>query len=318
LSPVPLELAHWVAFAGLVAALLALDLLVLHRSNRAATFVESLGWVAFWCLLALGFNLFLWQWRGGPAGLQFLTGYLLEWSLSIDNVFVFAVIFRYFQVPPNYQYRVLFWGILGAMLMRLGFILAGAALVSRFQAVLPIFGFLLLAAGWKLARPGAGQVDPQRNPVLRLARRWLPMAETTMADCGGAFLLRQHGRLRVTPLLLVLLVIETSDLVFALDSVPAIFGISRDPFIIFTSNVFAILGLRALYFLLAGAMRSFRHLHYGLAAAVVFVGLKMIAEWLLPHEEGRELVPTWLSLAVIASLVAAGVLASVTGRVEDR
>jgi tellurite resistance protein TerC len=313
LHPSPLELRHWIAFAALLAAMLALDLLLLHRTNRAGSLLESLGWVAFWCLLALGFNLFLWWWRGGTAGLQFLTGYLLEWSLSMDNVFVFAVIFGYFQVPLNYQYRVLFWGILGAILLRLGFILAGAALVARFQAVLPIFGLLLLWTASKLARPAADQIDPERNPILRLARRCLPMARTTIADCGGAFFVREDRRLRATPLLLVLLVIETSDLVFALDSVPAIFGISRDPFVIFTSNVFAILGLRALYFLLAGAMRWFRHLHYGLAAAIGLVGLKMIGEWLLPHEEGRELVPTWLSLAIIAAILAAAMLASLVG-----
>ncbi|MGA2067359.1 MAG: TerC/Alx family metal homeostasis membrane protein [Thermoguttaceae bacterium] len=314
MHPPPLEPCHWIAFGALLAALLAVDLLVLHRTDRSGSLLESLGLVAFWCLLAMGFNVLVWWWLGGTAGLQFLTGYLLEWSLSMDNVFVFAVIFGYFQVPLNYQYRVLFWGILGAILMRLGFILAGAALVTRFQVVLPLFGLLLLWTAWKLARPAADQIDPERNPILRLARRCLPMARTTIADCGGAFFLREDHRWRVTPLVFVLLVIETSDLVFALDSVPAIFGITRDPFIIFTSNVFAILGLRALYFLLAGAMRWFRHLHYGLAAAVGLVGLKMIGEWLLPHEEGRELVPAWLLLAMIAALLAAAMLASLVGR----
>jgi tellurite resistance protein TerC len=306
----PIGFGQWVAFGALVAVLLAADLLVFHRRPRHPSLRESLASVAAWCLLALGFNGFLWWWRGGTAGLQFLTGYLLEWSLSMDNVFVFAVIFRYFQVPLHYQYRVLFWGILGAIVMRLGFILAGAALVARFQVVLPLFGLVLLWTAVRLARPGASEVDPERNFVLRLARRWLPMSRTSMADCGRAFFVREDGRWRVTPLVLVLLVIETSDLVFALDSIPAIFGITREAFIIFTSNVFAILGLRALYFLLAGVMRRFRYLHYGLAAVLGFVGLKMIGEWLFPREDGRDLVPIWLSLAIIAGLLAAAVLAS--------
>jgi tellurite resistance protein TerC len=323
----PIEPWQWVAFGALVAGLLAADLLVFHRRPRTPSLWGSFGAVALWCLLAMGFNVFIAWWRGGTAGLQFLTGYLLEWSLSIDNVFVFAVIFRYFQVPSHYQYRVLFWGILGAILMRLGFILAGAALVARFHVVLPLLGLLLLYTALRLARPGADQIDPDRNLVLRLARRWLPMSRKTLADrgpaeCGGAFLVREDGRLRVTPLLLVLLVIETSDLLFAVDSVPAIFGITRDPFIIFTSNIFAILGLRALYFLLAGVMRLFRHLHYGLAAAVGFVGLKMIGEWLFPRGEGGDLVPIGLSLGIIAGLLAAAIVASLISqrrqRAEDR
>ena len=255
--------------------------LLLHRRNRSPTLRESLAFVAFWCLLALGFNAFVAWWRGPAAGIEFLTGYLLEWSLSMDNVFVFAVIFRYFQIPLDYQYRVLFWGILGAILMRLGFVLGGVALVERFKIVLPIFGLVLLWSAAKLARGGTAVAEPGRNPVLRLARRFLPIAEGSgigPKGTGPCFrpaavepghatrrkmdqspalpppaLPRGPIAVRLSwfakpaggmPLLVVLLVIETSDLVFAMDSVPAIFGITRDAFIIFTSNVFAILGLR--------------------------------------------------------------------------
>ena len=285
--------------------------------------------MAVWCLLALVFNGFIWWWLGGRAGLQFATGYLLEWSLSMDNVFVFAVIFRYFQVPKIHQYRILLWGILGAILMRLAFILAGAALVSRFQVILPMFGLFLIYTSYQLAWHSSDRIDPQRNLVFRFARRWLPLAETEVwssplgradahrpaaVDYGGRFLVRQAGRLRITPPLLVLLVVEGTDVLFAVDSVPAIFGVTRDPFLIFTSNIFAILGLRALYFLLAGLMGRFRYLHYGLAAVLAFVGLKMIGESWLPHEAGTELIPAWASLAVIAGLLGLAVVASLQAR----
>jgi len=286
---------------------------------------ESAVTVAIWCLLALAFNgLIVWC-MGSKAGLQFATGYLLEWSLSMDNVFVFAVIFRYFQVPKIHQRRILFWGILGAILMRLAFILAGAALISRFQFILPLFGLFLIYTAYQLAWHSSDQIDPQRNLVFRLARRWLPLAAeagaamtvegpSTAVHYGGRFLVRQAGRLRITPPLLVLLVVESTDLLFAVDSVPAIFGITQDPFIIFTSNIFAILGLRALYFLLADVMDLFRYLHYGLAAVLAFVGLKMVGESWLP-----ELMPAWASLVVVAVLLGTAIVASILagkGRIE--
>ena len=228
----------------------------------------------------------------------------------MDNVFVFAVIFRYFQVPKVYQYRILYWGILGAIVMRLTFILAGAALISRFQFILPLFGLFLIYTGYRLAWHSSDRIDPQRNLVFRFARRWLPLAEsrvglarltegglkpthTAGVNYGGRFLVRQAGRLRITPPLLVLLVVEGTDVLFAVDSIPAIFGITRDPLIIFTSNIFAILGLRALYFLLAGFMDLFCYLHYGLAAVLTFVGLKMVGEGWLLHEAGAEIMPAW-------------------------
>ncbi len=305
------------------------------RQTRDPSLAESAVSVAIWCLLALAFNGLVWWWMGGKAGLQFATGYLLEWSLSMDNVFVFAVIFRYFQVPKMYQHRILYWGIVGAILMRLTFILAGTALISRFQFILPLFGLFLIYTACRLAWHSSDRIDPQRNLVFRLAHRWLPLAESRVGfspplragglpalpvvDYGGRFLVRQAGRLRIAPPLLVLLVVEGTDLLFAVDSIPAIFGITRDPFVIFTSNVFAILGLRALYFLLAGVMDRFRYLHYGLAAVLAFVGLKMVGESWLPHEAGTEIMPVWASLAVIAALLGVAIVASLLtgkGRIE--
>ncbi len=277
----------WLVFGLLVAVLVGVDLLVIHQRGRDPTMAASAATVAGWCLLALAFNGLVWWLRGGTAAVQFLSGYLLEWSMSMDNVFVFAVIFRYFQVPKEHQYRILFWGILGAVLMRLAFILAGAALVARFDFVLPLFGIFLIYTAYRMARSSAKQIDPSRSLAYRIARRWLPAP------------------------LLVLLIVETTDLLFAVDSIPAIFGITKDPFIIFTSNVFAILGLRALYFLLAGMIDTFHYLHYGLAAVLGFVGLKMVAEGWLPHEAGKELMPAWASLAVIAVLLGAAIIASI-------
>ena len=297
--------------------------------------VESAFTVAVCCLLALAFNGVIWRWQGSEAALQFSTGYLLEWSLSMDNVFVFAVIFRYFQVPRVFQYRILYWGILGAILTRLTFILAGAALISRFQFILPLFGFFLIYTAYRLAWHASDRIDPQRNFVFRLARRWLPLAESGVGigppsgkgglmptlppamDYGRQFVVRQAGRLRITPPLLVLLVVESTDVLFAVDSIPAIFGITRDPLIIFTSNIFAILGLRALYFLLAGVMDMFRYLHYGLAAVLAFVGLKMVGESWLLREAGTELMPVWASLAVIAALLGVAIVASMLGQKES-
>jgi tellurite resistance protein TerC len=317
----------WLGFGVLMVVLIATDLLALHGRQRDPSVVESAVTAAVWCLLAMAFNGVIWWWRGGTAGIQFCTGYLLEWSLSVDNVFVFAVIFRYFQVPKVHQYRILYWGILGAIAMRLAFILAGSALIARFQFILPLFGLFLIYTAYHLARHSSNRVDPQRNLVFRFARRWLPLAEELEPEAakgapsamnyGGSFLVRQAGRLRVTPPLLVLLVVESTDLLFAVDSVPAIFGITRVPFIIFTSNVFAILGLRALYFLLADFMDMFRYLHYGLAAVLAFVGLKMIGENWLVHAPGTELVPTWASLAVMAVLLGAAVAASILAAKKD-
>ena len=286
---------------------------ILLRQERDPSLAKSALAVAFWCLLALAFNGFV-AWRmGREAGLQFSTGYLLEWSLSMDNVFIFALIFRYFHVSKLDQHRILYWGLLGAVVLRLAFILTGVALISRFQILLPLLGLFLLFAAYRLVRYPPEHMDPERNVVLRLGRRWLPMADVESSTTGGPFLIRQRGRWKITPLMLVLLVVESTDLVFAVDSIPTIFGITRDPFIVFSSNIFAILGLRSLYFLLAGVMDRFRYLHYGLGAVLGFVGLKMVAEGWLPHK-GAEIVPNWVSLAVIVTLLAAAIGASLRKR----
>ncbi|MEX0939086.1 MAG: TerC family protein [Pirellulales bacterium] len=291
---------HWVAFCSLVAILLILDLLIFHRHAHEPSLRESAGWTVFWSSLALCFNGLIWWWGGPGPGIDFFTGYLVEWSLSMDNVFVFIVIFAYFRVPLKYQYRVLFWGILGAIAMRLTFILIAGELLERFDWVLYLFGAFLLYTGVKLAFAHGSESSPENNIVIRTARRVLPVSATAHGD---KFFVREGGRLMVTPLFLVLLAVESTDVVFAVDSVPAIFGITDDPFIVFTSNVFAIMGLRALYFLLAGVVDMFRYLSYGLAAVLVFIGAKMLLHDFI-H------LPNWASLAVIASLLSISIIAS--------
>lgn len=307
---------HWLAFGGLVVILLVLDLQVFHRHLHTPTFLESALWSVFWIGLALVFNGLVWWWGyathgDSEAGMKFLAGFLVEKSLSLDNLFVFAVIFRYFQVPLMRQYPVLFWGIIGAIVLRLAFVLAGVGLIERFDWMTSIFGVFLLYTGVKLALPQREEIHPENNVLLRAARRMFSMSTGHRTDC---FFVRENGGWRVTPLFLVLLVVESTDVLFAVDSVPAVIGITKDPFIVFTSNIFAILGLRALYFLLAGAVDRFRYLHFGLAAVLVFVGGKMIAEYVaeswLGHK-GGPLVPVGLSLAVIAVLLALAIGASI-------
>jgi tellurite resistance protein TerC len=252
----------------------------------------------------------VWAWRGGNFAVLFLTGYLVEWSLSMDNVFVFAVIFSFFGVPLKYQYRVLFWGILGAIVMRLTFILIGSAVLERFEWVIPIFGAFLIYTGIKLGLHRETEVNPERNILMRIARRLFPVARE---NHGQKFFAVEQGRFCITPLFLVLLVVESTDVLFAVDSVPAIFGITRDAFTVFTSNIFAILGLRALYFLLAGVMNMFRYLSYGLAAVLVFVGFKMVGEFLLE----RHLLPG-ASLAIIVALLVVSIIASLVAERRER
>jgi tellurite resistance protein TerC len=297
----------------LVAVLLALDLLVFHRHDRAPSLRESAGWTVFWCGLAVAFNGLVWWGLGREAGMDFLTGYVIEWSLSMDNVFVFAVIFRFFQIPAQYQYRVLFWGILGAIVLRLVFVLAGTQLIHHFDWVLPLFGLLLIYTAIRLAWQAGSEVHPEKSLVLRVARLLLPVSRSSHAQYGHAFLVREDGQLCITPLLLVLLVMESTDVLFAVDSVPAVFGITLDPFIVFTSNIFAVLGLRALYFLLAGVMQIFSYLHYGLAAVLAFVGANMIADYFLSHQ-GEHLIATWAKLLVIAGLLGISIVASIRGK----
>ena len=318
----PIRMFHWVAFAIFVSVLLVLDLTVFHKHSREPSLSESAFWTCVWSTLAFSFNGLIWWWLGSAAAVEFLTGYLVEWSLSMDNVFVFAVVFGYFGVPLKYQYRVLFWGILGAVLMRLTFVLVGAELVERFQGILWLFGGFLVYTGLKLAF-SSEDVHPEDNILLKFFRKFLPVTTT---PAGDRFFVDEGGRWVATPLFLVLLVVESTDVLFAVDSVPAIFGVVDQHahyfrFVVFTSNVFAILGLRALYFLLAGVMDLFRFLNYGLSAVLVFVGGKMIAEaahhteWVAElggwdaHAQGH-LVPPWASLIAIISLIGTSVAAS--------
>lgn len=316
----PILAWHWAAFAAFVTAMLVLDLFVLHRHAHEPTLRESAGWTIMWSTLAFSFCGLVWWWLGWEAASEFLTGYLVEWSLSMDNVFVFAVIFGFFRVPLQYQYRVLFWGILGAVAMRLTFILVGAELIQRFNWIMTIFGAFLIYTAFKLAFSGDNEVHPDNNILMRIARKFFPVAK---GDHGDKFFVIEDGRRAMTPLFLVLLVIESTDVLFAVDSVPAIFGVvnRKAPyfeFIVFTSNVFAILGLRALYFLLAGVMDMFRYLNYGLSAVLAFVGIKMLAEYFVPHEAGHHLIPPWASLVVIVSLLGISILASLlAGRKQE-
>jgi tellurite resistance protein TerC len=306
----------------LVTVLLALDMFVFHRHDHAPSLRESAGWSIFWIALALGFNGLIWHWYGAQGALEYLTGYVIEKSLSIDNIFVFAVIFRFFRVPLKYQYRILFWGILGAIILRLIFILLGTALIKQFDWIIPIFGFFLIYTAIKLAVHADSDVHPDQNIVLRVARRLLPVSKESHERHGHAFFVREAGRLCITPIFLVLVVIESTDVLFAVDSVPAIFGITKDPFIIFSSNIFAILGLRALYFLLAGVIEKFRYLHYGLSAVLGFVGLNMVADYIAEayfqfHPESGHLIPTWAKLAIIALALGISIAASMVADRRD-
>jgi tellurite resistance protein TerC len=304
---------HWVGFGVFVAVLLGLDLLVFHRHDRAPSLRESAGWSVFWIALALAFAVVIWWWDGANAGTKFLTAYLSEKALSMDNIFVFVVIFRFFRIPLMYQYRVLFWGILGAIVMRLIFILAGIELIHRFDWVIPVFGAFLVYTGYKLARHGDIEVHPENNLVMRMARRFLPVAHGNHHQHGHDFFVKEHGRRCITPMFLALLVIESTDVVFAVDSVPLVIAITDDLFLAFSSNIFAIMGLRALYFLLAGSVDLFRYLHYGLAAILAFVGLKMLAEYGM-ERQGMEPLPTWISLVVVALLLVISIVASIVAK----
>ncbi len=293
--------ALWIGFLVFVLAMLALDLGVFHRKEHAVRPREAAIWSVVWISLALLFNLGVYHWFGSVRALEFLTGYLIEKALSVDNLFVFLVVFSYFSVPAKLQHRVLFWGILGALFMRAAFIFAGAALIQSFHWVIYVFGAFLVYTGIKLLTHADAEQHPEKNPVLRLFRRVVP----AVPDYRGAhFVVREKGRLLATPLLAVLVVIEATDIVFAVDSIPAIFAITADPFIVFTSNIFAILGLRALYFLLAGMLGAFRFLKVGLGLVLAFVGAKMLSDHWIE-------VPIWVSLTVIAGLLVLSVVASV-------
>lgn len=294
---------HILGFIGFnlfICALLALDLGVFHRKAHTVNIREALLLSAFWITLALLFNLAIFFVSGTKPALEFLTGFVIEKSLSVDNLFVFLLIFSYFSVPKTYQHTVLFWGILGALVMRAVFIFAGVALIHHFEWILYVFGGILIVSGIKMWSEKDKEIHPEKNPVLQLFRKVVPVTNHYEDD---KFFVRRSGKVYATPLMVVLLIVETTDVIFAVDSIPAIFSITLDPFIVYTSNVFAILGLRALFFALSGIMEKFHHLHYGLSFILVFVGIKMLV-----HEFME--IPVGAALAVIAVTLALSVWAS--------
>ena len=300
----------WVGFNAFVALMLVLDLGVFHRKSHEIKMKEALTWSGVWIALALIFNAGLYFFytplegqTPADSALQFFTGYIIEKSLSIDNIFVFVLIFSYFKVKPEHQHKVLFWGILGALLMRAVFIFTGVALINKFAFVIYIFGAFLILTGIKLALEKDKKINPEKNPLLRIFKKFFGVSPEFD---NGKFITKINGRRMATPLLVVLIVVETTDLIFAVDSIPAILAVTRDPFIVYSSNVFAILGLRALYFALAGLMKLFHFLHYGLAAILMLVGLKMI----LNHHFDAKIISTELSLFLVLLILAVSVFLS--------
>lgn len=291
----------WIGFNAFVLSMLALDLGVFHKKAHTVSFKEALAWSAAWMTLAFIFAGGLFFYQGSVAGTAFITGYLVEKALSVDNIFVILLIFSYFKIPERYQHKVLFWGILGALVMRAAFIVLGIELIEHFHWVLYLFGGFLILSGIKMAFKPHEDVDPSKGVLVRLIARIVPVSDTLD---GAKFTVVKNGRRAATPLLVSLLVVEASDLIFAADSIPAILAISSDPFIVYTSNVFAILGLRSLYFAVAGFVQMFQYLHYGLAAILVFVGTKML---IASYYE----IPVLLSLGVIVGLLTVAVAASV-------
>jgi TerC family integral membrane protein len=290
----------WIGFNAFVLAMLAIDLGVFHRRAHSVSLKEASLWSVAWITLAMTFNAGLYFLRGTDPALQFFTGYLVEKSLSVDNIFVFVLLFTYFSVPAAYQHRVLFWGILGALVMRGILIAVGAALLEQFHWIIYLFGAFLIFTGIRIGLRRELELRPEKNPLLKFVRRFVPVTHDFVRD---RFIVRRAGRIMVTPLLLVLLIIESTDLVFAVDSIPAVFAVTRDPFIVYTSNVFAILGLRSLYFVLASVMDKFYYLKLALAAILSYVGLKMLLADIYA-------IPTLLSLLIIACLLASAVVAS--------
>ncbi len=291
----------WGGFVAFIVSMLVLDLKVLQKKDREATIREALLWTLFWIALSLMFNVGVYFFMGSTKALEFLTGYLIEKSLSVDNIFVFILIFSYFGTPAKYQHKVLFWGILGALVMRAVFIIAGITLIKQLHWVIYIFGVFLVYIGIKMAFEKEAEVHPEKNAVLKFVKKFMPVT-SKMGD--GSFFLREGGKLMATPLFIVLIVIESTDVVFAVDSIPAILSITLDPFIVYTSNVFAILGLRALYFAVAGVMKIFHYLNYGLSVILVFVGVKMLIADIV-------YIPVSIALGVVGGVLVVSIMASV-------
>jgi tellurite resistance protein TerC len=291
----------WIGFNVFVLAMLALDLGVFHRKAHVVSFKESITWTFVWVALALLFNAGIWHFSGSQKALEFFTGYVIEKSLSVDNVFVFAMLFSYFAVPQLYQHKVLFWGVLGALVMRAAMIALGAALIAKFSWIIYVFGAFLILTGIKMVLKREEEIHPERNPVVRWFKKLVPV---TSDYRGDRFFVVENGLRHATPLFVVLLLVEFSDLIFAVDSIPAIFAVTTDPFIVYTSNVFAILGLRSLYFALAGVINKFHYLKIGLGVVLSFVGVKMM----LAHTPYK--IDTLVSLAVVVGIIAASIVAS--------
>jgi tellurite resistance protein TerC len=290
----------WAGFTLLIVGMLAIDLGVVHRKAHVVGAREALLWTAIWILLALAFGAAIFAFAGTGKGVEYLTGYLIEKSLSVDNIFVFLMIFRYFGVPPLLQPKVLHWGIITALVLRLVFILAGVALLETFHWIIYVFGGLLIFTAIKMALQGERQIHPERNPVVQAFRRFFPVTNDFEGD---RFFIRKGGILAATPLLIALLVVETTDVMFAIDSIPAIFAITHDPFIVYTANAFAILGLRALFFALASLMQWFAHLKEGLVVILLFVGVKMMMSDIYK-------IPTWTSLGIVATILLISIVVS--------
>jgi tellurite resistance protein TerC len=297
------HISFWIFFNLFVLGMLALDLFVFHRDAHVVHIKEALGWSAFWVALSLAFNALIYYSEGTEPALEFLTAYLIEKSLSVDNLFVFIVLFNYFKIPQQYQHKVLFWGIIGALILRAIFILVGVALLAKFHFVIYILGAFLVFTGIKMATASnEPEINPKANPVVKFISRYMPVTNELV---GGKFFVKRERLIFATPLFIVLLMVETTDVVFAMDSIPAILAISRDTFIVYTSNVFALLGLRALYFALAGIMQLFHYLHYGLALILVFIGAKLLLSDVYEFDMRYALlvVGAILTLSIIASLV---------------
>ena len=316
MGPVAITRWHWIGFIVCVLFFIALDLGVFHRRARVVSFREAFSWSLFWFLLAMIFAAALVAWRTREEAIQFTTGYLIEVSLSLDNILVIGLIFAWFRIPAEFQHRLLFWGILGALVTRGLMIAAGAGLINEFDWVLYIFGVFLVFAGARMLFSRKDVVNPEKNFALRFARRCFAVSPTLDSQ---KFFTRLDGRLALTPLALVLLLIETSDLIFAVDSVPAVFSVTRQAFIVFTSNVFAIIGLRSLYFLLVGALGYFRYLKIGLSIVLAFIGVKMLLD---PHDHAplwfQIEIPTSVSLLVVAAILATSIVLSVTAARREK
>ena len=291
----------WVGFNLFVLAMLALDLGVFHRKAHVVSFREAMGWTVAWVTLAALFNIGIWHFAGAEKALEFTTGYVIEYSLSVDNIFVFALLFSYFAVPATYQHRVLFWGILGALVLRALMIVAGTVLITKFAWIIYVFGAFLILTGIKMIVKQEEEIHPERNPIVKWFKRLMPVTTDYRED---KFFVRENGVRMATPLFVVLMLVEMSDVLFAVDSIPAIFAVTKDPFIVYTSNVFAILGLRSLYFALAGVLDKFHYLKIGLGIVLTFVGIKM----LLGHTVWK--INTLVSLGVIISVLAGSIVMS--------